>query len=204
MVKRNRDSFALLKPITPSISYRFNTPGFKEQMKARVNSIAYIKLDDKGIFENEAITNEYASTMDEPYSNKYINNYPIAKSFLNDALNQQFEDLLPWMGQHGFDHTNSEDTKKAILMIRLTLTDFYANCLKPSTTNSLNERTPFVEYVVPIFKYYSAVYNDLTFQWCEKGLETNKCIVYYNTDSKAKRRLADGVGYFVMDNTENL
>lgn len=164
MVKRNKDSFALLKPITPSISYRFNTLGFKEQMKARVNSIAYVKLDDKGIFETEAITNEYACTMDESYSNKYINNYPIAKSFLNDALNQQFEDFLPWMGQHGFDNTNSEDTKKAILMIRLTLTDFYANCLKPSPTNSLNERTPFVEYVVPIFKYYSAVYNDLTFQ----------------------------------------
>ncbi|KAI8639690.1 hypothetical protein BD408DRAFT_259184 [Parasitella parasitica] len=64
-VKRKKDSFALLKPITPSISYRFNTPGFKEQMKARVNSIAYIKLDDKDICENEAISNEYASNMNE-------------------------------------------------------------------------------------------------------------------------------------------
>ncbi|KAL7329580.1 hypothetical protein PS15p_204652 [Mucor circinelloides] len=55
-----------------------------------------------------------------------------------------------------------------------------------------------------VFKYYSAVYNDLTFQWCEKGLEMNKSIVYYNTDGKAKRRLADGIGYFAMDNTEDL
>ncbi|CEP14615.1 hypothetical protein [Parasitella parasitica] len=204
MVKRSKDSFALLKPITPSISCRFNTPGFNEQMKTRLNSIAYIKLDDKDNCENEAITNEYARNMDESYSNKYISDYPIAKSFLNDALNQQIGDLLPWMGQHGFDNTNSEDTQKAILIIRLILTDFYANCLKPSPTNSLNERTPFVEFVVPIFKYYSAVYNDLTFQWCEKGLETNKCIVYYNADGKAKRRLADGIGYLVMDNSENL
>ncbi|EIE90804.1 hypothetical protein RO3G_15515 [Rhizopus delemar RA 99-880] len=98
-VKRKKDSFALLRPITPSISYRFNTSGFNEQMKARVNSIAYIKLDDKDICENEAIANEY-STM---------------------------------------------------IMTRLTLTDFYANCLKPSPTNSLNERTPFMEYAVPIF-----------------------------------------------------
>ncbi|KAI7907174.1 uncharacterized protein BX663DRAFT_528960 [Cokeromyces recurvatus] len=60
-VKRKKDSFALLKPITPSISYRFNTPSFNEQMKAKVNSIAYIKLDDKDICENESITNEYAS-----------------------------------------------------------------------------------------------------------------------------------------------
>lgn len=82
------------------------------QTKARVNSIAYINLDDKDICENEAIATEYASNMNESYSNKYINNYPIAKSLLNDALNQQIEDLLPWMGQHGFDNTNSEDTKK--------------------------------------------------------------------------------------------
>lgn len=164
-VKRKRESFALLKPITPSISYRFNNPGFEEQTKARVNSIVYIKLDDKDICENEAITNEYARNMNESYSNKYFNNYPIAKSFLNDALNQQIEDLLSWMGQHGFDNTNFEDNKKAILIIRLILADFYANCLKPSPTKSLNERTPFVEYVVPLFKYYSAVYNDLTFQW---------------------------------------
>lgn len=32
----------------------------------------------------------------------------------------------------------------------------------------------------------------------------NKSIVYYNTDGKAKRRLADGIGYFAMDNTEDL
>lgn len=160
-VKRNKDSFALLEPITPTISCHFNSPGFDEQTKARLNSIAYVKLDDKDDCENEAINNEYARNIDESYNNKYINNYPIAKSFLNDALNQQIEDLLPWMGQHGFDKTNSEDTKKVILVIRLILTDFYANCLKPSPTKSLNERTPFVEYVVPIFKYYSAVYNDL-------------------------------------------
>lgn len=70
-VKRKKDSFALLRPITPSISYRFNTSGFNEQMKARVNSIAYIKLDDKDICENEAIANEYSSNMNESYSNKY-------------------------------------------------------------------------------------------------------------------------------------
>ncbi|KAL9537075.1 hypothetical protein MBANPS3_012105, partial [Mucor bainieri] len=39
---------------------------------------------------------------------------------------------------------------------------------------------------------------------CEKSLETNKCIVYYNSDGKAKKRLADGIGYFVVDNTETL
>lgn len=124
-------------------------------------------MDDKDICANQAINDEYARNMDESFSNKYINNHPTAKNFLNCALNQEMDDLLPWMAQHGFDSTISEDSK-AILMIRLTLTDFYANCLKPSPANSLNERTPFVEYVVPIFKYYSAVYKSLTFQWYDK------------------------------------
>lgn len=69
--------------------------------------------------------------------------------------------MLTYIGRYGFQSSNSEDDKKAILFIRLTLTDYYANCLKPAPTNSLNERTAFVEYVVPIFKYYSAVYQDL-------------------------------------------
>lgn len=149
----------------PSISFRFNTPNLDEEMKAKVDSIAYVKLEDKDRCENSAITSEYDSDMDEAFSNKYINEYPIAKSFLNDALNHKTESFLLWMGKNGFDKSYSEDTQKAILFIRLTLTDFYANCLKPSSTNTLNERTPFVEYVVPIFKYYSAVYNLLTFQW---------------------------------------
>lgn len=114
-VKRNKDSFVLLKPITPSISCRFNTPGFNEEIKARLNSIAYVKLDNRDDCKNEAVSNKYARNMDDSYNNKYINNYPIANFFLNDALNQQIEDLLPWMGQHGFDKTNSEDTKKAKL-----------------------------------------------------------------------------------------
>lgn len=67
-------------------------------MKARVNSIAFIKLDDKDICENEIISNEYASNMNESYNNKYINDYPVTKSFLNDALNQGIENLLPWIG----------------------------------------------------------------------------------------------------------
>jgi hypothetical protein len=165
IVKRNEDSFSLLKPVTPNISYRFNTPDFNKEIKPRVDTIVYIKLHDQDVCENEAINNEYANNMEDSICNKHFNKYPIAKSFLNEALSQQIHTLIRWMGRNGFDDTNPEDAIKAILLMRLILTDFYANCIMPSPKSSLTERTPFVEYVIPIFKYYSAVYNDMSFQW---------------------------------------
>ena len=56
------------------------------------------------------------------------------------------------------NHGQTEEEKKAILFVRrLVLADYYANCMKPALKNA-NERTPFIEYLVPVFKYFSAVY----------------------------------------------
>lgn len=52
------------------------------------------------------------------------------------------------------------------------------------------------------YKYIIILIPHLKFR-CEKGLETNKCVIYYTFDDKAKKRLADGIGYFVTDNSEN-
>jgi hypothetical protein len=166
-VKRHNDSFALLKPITPSISYSFNTPDFNKEIKPSVESIAYIKLHDQDVCQSQVINSEYSNNMSYSDSTKYLNSIPIAKTFLLQALNQKLDALLPWLGQNGFDYNEEydQDTTNAILLLRLVLTDFFVNCRKPAPKTALNERTPFVEYVVPIFKCYSAVYNDVCFQW---------------------------------------
>lgn len=39
---------------------------------------------------------------------------------------------------------------------------------------------------------------------CEKGLEGNRCLKYYNLEERGKKRLADGIGYVVADNTESM
>ncbi|CEG66980.1 hypothetical protein RMATCC62417_03467 [Rhizopus microsporus] len=67
-----------------------------------------------------------------------------------------------------------------------------------------NERTPFVEYVVPLLKYSSAAYSTISFQWCEKGLETNRCVSLYHTDTTGRKRLADGVEYTAAEQSEVL
>ncbi|KAG1297745.1 hypothetical protein G6F61_003811 [Rhizopus arrhizus] len=132
-----------------------------------------------------------------------IKRLPAALAFLSAALDQGLETLLAWLGTNGFNDQHSKEEKKAILFIRLVLTDFYANCMKPPLVNTVNERTPFVEYLIPVFKYYSAVYQDINFQWCEKGLKGNSCLKYFNLEEKGKKRLADGIGYVVADNTEH-
>ncbi|KAL9542997.1 hypothetical protein PS6_009515 [Mucor atramentarius] len=38
ILKRKKGSFASLQPITPSISHRFNAPGFNEQTKAKLDN----------------------------------------------------------------------------------------------------------------------------------------------------------------------
>jgi hypothetical protein len=105
--KRKKESSSLLKPITPNISYRFNTLGFDESVKSKIELIAYIKLDDNNICENKDINNEYTRNKSDSDNNKRISNYSIAKLFLNGALHKKIEDLLPWLGQHGFDNNNS-------------------------------------------------------------------------------------------------
>ncbi|KAI9270140.1 hypothetical protein EDC94DRAFT_499451, partial [Helicostylum pulchrum] len=47
------------------------------------------------------------------------------------------------------------NTRHLANIISYTLTDFHCSCKQPIILNSNHERTPFVEYVVPVFKYLS-------------------------------------------------
>lgn len=58
----------------------------------------------------------------------------------------------------------TEEEEQVISFTRFILTDFMANCQKHSSAHRLNnEQAPFVEYVVPVLKYFSAVFNNIFF-----------------------------------------
>ncbi|CEP19901.1 hypothetical protein [Parasitella parasitica] len=181
-----------------------NSPCFDGDTRAKVVEAAYIKISNDCICEDQSLVSEYLKNVEESKAKSCIKRLPDALAFLTGALDQDIKTLLAWLGGNGFNDKHSEEEKKAILFIRLVLTDFYANCTKPPLINTINERTPFVEYLVPVFKYYNAVYQDINFQWCEKGLEGNKCLKYYNLEEKGKKRLADGIGYVVAESTESM
>ncbi|KAL1928331.1 hypothetical protein VTP01DRAFT_2687 [Rhizomucor pusillus] len=58
--------------------------------------------------------------------------------------------------------------------MQLVVTDFYANCCRPEPLPPLNERAPFCAHVIPVVKYFNAVYKVLHLQCAEKGLTANK------------------------------
>ncbi|KAG0185774.1 hypothetical protein DFQ28_008799 [Apophysomyces sp. BC1034] len=61
---------------------------------------------------------------------------------------------------------------------------------KPSPIN--DERTPFVENVVPPFKAYAKVMDVLNFVWCERAMSARKFVLFRTVESHLKK--ADGVG----------
>ncbi|KAI7888701.1 uncharacterized protein EV154DRAFT_304183 [Mucor mucedo] len=203
-VKKNKETYSLIKPTTPNALFSLDSPFFDEDIKAKVAEIAHIKISNECICQDQSLVNEYLKNVEESKAKSCMKRLPNAMAFLSGALNQNVNTLIAWLGKNGFESNHSEEEDKAILFIRLVLTDFYANCMKPPLLNKANERTPFVEYLVPIFKYYSAVYQNINFQWCEKGLDGNKCLKYFDLEDQGKKRLADGIGYVVADNTESM
>lgn len=147
------------------MSLSLDSPTFDEDIRVKVGEVAYIKISSNCVCEDQSLTNQYLVNVEESKTNPCVNCHPAALAFSRNALDQNLETFLAWLGSNGFDTRHSEEGKKAILFIRLVLTDFYANCLKPLLKNMPNERTPFVEYLIPIFKYYSAVYQNINFQW---------------------------------------
>lgn len=164
-VKKNKESYFLIRPITPNASFSLDGPCFDEDTRAKVVEAAHIKISNDCICEDHSLVNEYLNNVEESKAKSCIKRLPNALAFLSGALDQDLKTLLAWLGTNGFDDKHSEEEKKAILFIRLVLTDFYANCVKPPLINTVNERTPFVKYLIPVFKYYSAVYQDINFQW---------------------------------------
>ncbi|KAI9470610.1 MAG: hypothetical protein EXX96DRAFT_585056 [Benjaminiella poitrasii] len=64
------------------------------------------------------------------------------------------------------------NTKNLANIISYTLADFHCNCKQPMVLNSNYERTPFIEYVILMFKYLSKETGMIDFSWCEKLVET--------------------------------
>jgi hypothetical protein len=158
-------SYSLIKPVTPNVSFSVDSPAFDEDIKSKIDQVAYIQINNTCVCDDPSVNNEYQLNIKEYEANTCINRRPAALTFLRNALEHNMDTLIAWLGRNGFDQLYSEEEQNAILFIRLVLHDFYVNCKKRPLKNVQNERTPFIEYLVSVFKYYSAVYPDVNFQW---------------------------------------
>lgn len=154
-----------MKPTAPHSSYTLDSPVVEEKDTEKIDKIAYMKLNDDCICENKELDLVYKNNVSDQRVNHCFKKVPIAFQFLKDVLDKKKEDFLFSLWSK-VDGSCTEEEEQVISLTRFILTDFMANCQKHSSAHHLNnERTPFVEYVVPVFKYFSAVFNNIFFQW---------------------------------------
>lgn len=79
--------------------------------------------------------------------------------------NGTLDNLLDRMDDIKANLGDNDDERQDIRLLRYILSDYHANCSKPSYIVIPNERTPFAEYIIPIFKYFSASTKLLSFIW---------------------------------------
>lgn len=66
---------------------------------------------------------------------------------------------------HEFDDTYSSEEKQVENFLKYIMSDYHANCEKPAYYTNINEPTPYCEHIIPIFKYFSNIYKNISFMW---------------------------------------
>ncbi|ORX43887.1 hypothetical protein DM01DRAFT_1329489 [Hesseltinella vesiculosa] len=198
-IKRGKKMFDFSPPtLHPSVSN--DKARVDPDDQAMLSGMFVIKISDRrfpGV--PDEIKQAYETNMIEQAGLQSIKIHTYALDFLKNALGQALADLPVWLWTHG--NEAEEMDKSMIKVMRLVLTDFSANCEAPTFPGPTNERTPFVESVVPIFKYFCAATQLLTFAWCEKGLDSQKALAIC-TGHDYSRKLLDGIGISTLGRSE--
>jgi hypothetical protein len=164
-VKKNKNTYNFIELVTNGIDYNINSPEIDTQHKAKIEELAYIKLNNSDICDNQLVLNEYNKNMKQQVDLDRINEHPRLLDFLREAMSQELDVLFFWLNTYSFDENLTTEEINNLIFGKLVLMGYYANCVSPRAPTGLNERTPFVEYVVPVLKYFSAAYKNLAFQW---------------------------------------
>ncbi|KAI8139668.1 hypothetical protein BJV82DRAFT_240522 [Fennellomyces sp. T-0311] len=136
--------------------------------------------------------------MNDESVNRCLASLPVALNFLQAAMEQELSSLPRWLWTQCLQGTKEE--LAIIHLMQLTLTDFYANCTRPEPVPPVNERTPFVEHVIPVIKYFNSVYEKLHIQWGEKDFDANRFIgICLPTEGEFPRKLMDDIGISTTD-----
>ncbi|CEP07595.1 hypothetical protein [Parasitella parasitica] len=188
LLKKAKKSYSFYPPnVTPSVSTN----------KPRINGDDAKKLNDYFV----AVIGPHSSdeTLDCTRQDYELN---ITFDLLDFCLNGTLNNLLDCMDDIKANLGDNDDDRQDIRLLRYVLSDYHANCSKPSYIVIPNEHTPFAEYIIPILKYFSASTKSLSFIWCEKGSPSNKQLMLCLSESQ--RKLLDGIGLSCKDKVERV
>ncbi|KAI9252122.1 hypothetical protein BY458DRAFT_443912, partial [Sporodiniella umbellata] len=164
-VKKTRKTFAFSRPLAGQL-LTINKPRVtKEDASQVAPAFEVILSDTPSTPVSSVIKNEYIKNMEDQHKNKCLRSFPKVYDLINKVINGKYSDMLDTVDNYKFNSTHSESDKKAIKLLKYIINDYHANCEKPSYYTNANERTPYCEYIIPVFKYFSAVYKNLSFMW---------------------------------------
>ncbi|ORY99450.1 hypothetical protein BCR43DRAFT_456042 [Syncephalastrum racemosum] len=172
-VKKGKKSFSFVPQLKPSTSTHKSR--VSEEDRITLAPLYHIKInDDHTAYTPTNIIHDYEQNIDDQAVNASLSKRPLAYNFLKQALNEPLANLRQFLWTHGQDdHDGIEGSKEQasdkeeqlMELIRLVLTDYSTICLKPQYPAPTNERTPFVESIIPLFKYMSSITKSIAFVW---------------------------------------
>ncbi|KAI7852720.1 hypothetical protein BDC45DRAFT_176539 [Circinella umbellata] len=169
----------LLSPHKPKLQ-ELDISLLNDHFAIRISTTLKAQVDQ----ETETIYQDYKKAAQSNEALKKLDN---AWEFCTGALRQNQDGFCKWL----WNQEPTSKDKKFIEMMKYILTDFHLNCI--TKTPSINdERTPFVENMVPPFKAFAKVLSALNFVWCERALSARKFVIFRTVEPHMKK--ADGIG----------
>ncbi|KAI8973823.1 hypothetical protein BDF20DRAFT_823899, partial [Mycotypha africana] len=185
----------------PSLS--INKPKITDDDAKKLNDYFVAVIGPHSGDESSSYTRqEYEVNMEEQRVLHCFKKKARTFALLDFCLNGSLDDLSDRMDNIEANLGDNDDERQDIRLLRYILSDYHANCSKPSYIVIPNERTPFAEYIIPIFKYFSASTKLLSFIWCEKGSPSYKQLMLCLSESQ--RKLLDGIGFSPKDRVERV
>lgn len=111
------------------------------------------------------VLDDYKLNMIDQDNNRCFNEIPKAQTFLKRIIDGDLEELMQTIYTHKLDDTYSSKEKQVVNLLKYIMSDYHANCEKPAYYTDTIERTPYCECIIRIFKYFSAVYKNISFMW---------------------------------------
>ncbi|CEP19194.1 hypothetical protein [Parasitella parasitica] len=189
----------LTMPHTPKIQERDSRAILKNC------ALGIESLINKSEYTNTDEMKELKTNQKQQRDNMSLSKICGIMDFLRDALNYEFNELLAALWTHPILDSSDSTARHFASIIAYTLTDFHCNCKQPMNFTNNHERTPFVEFIVPMFKYLAKQTNLLGFSWCEKLVETQKYAQIEEVNfviADVDKKYADGLGK--LQNHESL
>lgn len=164
-MKRLKKTFSFLNPLSGSI-IAINKPRITATNAAQIESAFEICISSTpSTPSSEIIEHEYKKNIDDQHSNKCLEKIPLVKKFLEEVIDTDYDKFFDAICNKKVDEDYSRIERQYMQLLRYILVDYHANCEKPNYYTESNERTPYCEHVIPIFKYFSAVFKNISFMW---------------------------------------